>query len=1062
MDRTSPSIMGMTPGRINRPLACGAVALSVVAARPGEAAVIEVGATDLADDAAKTVSFDQSFERTPLVFTMPTREGSGSRSVRASDVTADGFSITQAEPTGSGGGSATMTDVPYVAIEPGRHDLGGGVQIEAFNIRTTQTVSRGTGSLNNGGHETVALRQTFAATPAVLATIQTANNETNNPPDSPARPWITASVKDVQNDRFGIALERSEVDDGGAVTQAERVGYLAITVTSDTVTDEDGNAVAYDARRSANNIQGTDNGHTSVTFNQNFGQVPIALATKTTRDGGDGGWLRRGGVTVDDILLAVEEDQSNGAERNHTTERAAILAFARAFRAQLSTTSRAITWQGASATWDQDANWDNWDGDPFNLVSGDTLIFDDTGSAVTTTQIDAEHEGRLDELRFAGSTGYTLNTGASGKLHFRDGATIDNQSDQTQAIDAPLVGHGDALTLDTGATAGGQTILASNGSIDMVDGGMIEVIGSNALHVRGQMNGSIVNQSSIVSDGVLGGGDDAIVHQAGASFAPGPGIATATVQGNLRHAASSELILDIDAGAGAVSPGTSHDVVDVSGEAVLAAGSGMTLDVQQPNQLQEGDRFVVIDADGGVTDQGTQVDFTHSNGLGLRVAEDFQNGDSSLTLEATFDVFTPRASGANNLAVAGALGELAGSGPIAAVENELLDPLRNIAGDAAFNQALRELNATPYSALADLTFARTDNFLNMLGGQMLRRRTGGLGQASARGGTGRGVAGLAMLASAASEPRQLRQALTAADQRGAATQHAGAGHAASQPGALQRAARRPTYVFGDGFSLTERQQSRRQRPGYIARTRGGLVGFTERWDESLLGGFSLSVSQTDTHFSGRRGDTDTQTVRFGPHLSYERDDWFIDGALSYGYHRHDTTRRVPSLGSRLASEHDAHELASLLRGGVRWQVGRWQIMPMASLRGLYYHAESMRETGGPAALSLDDQDVFSLSSRLSARFTRRVDMGPVTFLPEMNVGWSHQYFSGDDALDTRFSAGGDPFTIRTADSSPDALVMGAGLSALMGRDASVYVQYQGQFARGGEAHHVSGGISFRF
>jgi hypothetical protein len=50
-----------------------------------------------------------------------------------------------------------------------------------------------------------------------------------------------------------------------------------------------------------------------------------------TRNGGDGGWLRRGNLTASQINLRTDEDRSQDGERNHAAERASIAAFETTF-----------------------------------------------------------------------------------------------------------------------------------------------------------------------------------------------------------------------------------------------------------------------------------------------------------------------------------------------------------------------------------------------------------------------------------------------------------------------------------------------------------------------------------------------------------------------------------------------------------------------------------------------------------------------------------------------------------------------------------------------------------
>jgi len=1066
--------MASPPSPISRWLCFAALGLIACPASQVRAGVIEVGRTDVGPSGAATVDFRESFDRPPLVFTMPTTDGQRPRSARVSDVGRDGFRLSQAEPAGSNGTAATMQGVPFVAIEPGKHAFntpgGDTVELEAFSLRTSQTVQRSPPFADDGGHIPVALRRDFDNPAAVLTTIQTVNNEPGNTPGAPSSPWLTTSVKNIQtgggSDQFAFALERSEVADGATVDADERVAYIAIDITDGALTGAEGGPVAFEARESGNTI--TDDA-TAISFNQDaFPDDPIALADKTTRDGRDGGWLQRAGVSASDITLLMREDEftdDDQADGSHTTEVAAILAFARAFRAGILTRPRDIVWQGVSPDWEDGANWPNWDGDPFNLMTGDTLIFSDTGQATTQTTVDAAHEARLAELRFTGDTAYQLDAGTNGRLHFQSEALIDNRTGDTQTIDVPITAHGNGLTLDTGETTGGELIFDAQDAIDLVDDGTLTIVGDNTVALNAPVTGGIVNHARLRGIGTLGDGDDTVVHQSGATFAPGGSIGVTTVDGDLVQAAGSTLELEIDAGVSPIAPGASHDQVDVSGSAVFQPGSAITLDVTDPEQLEAGDRFNVVTAEAGVTNGADPIDFIYK-GLAIRVARDFTDGDTVLPLMATFDLFSPRAVGENNRAVAKGLASLAATRPGGAAESELLAPLRDMVSDVTFNRALRELNATPYAALTDIDRQRARDHMASIGRHLLRQRDRALPRSSrAPSSSASAPQALPMLASRSPSPDALERVLSTSTQaRKQKRGHGSAPATRSEDSMTDRIHQRKKQfrVFGGAFGTTANQPTRDRRVGYVARARGGLLGFDHRFTPALTGGLSLRVARTETNFAEGRGTADTDSTRLGAHLSYSPRDWFVDGGVSVGYHDADVTRRVPTLGGEVTGDRESHDLASFARLGLDIELGEWRLSPMVGAQHVFHDGGGVTETGGPAALELDDKATHAFSTRVMGRLSRRLTLAGVVLWPEVSVGWRHDFHAEDDTLEPRFAAGGDSFTIKADASSNDTLLIGGGLSILVHDDLSAYAHYTGELTTEGESHGLSAGLSLRF
>ena len=319
---------------------------------------MEVDAVNLPLTAAGStftkITFRQVYDVVPIVFTLSTTAGTDPAGLRIRNVTTTDFEIAILEPGAEDGTHGAAMSTAYLAIEPGRLDFDNGLSIEVGTHNTTRAVN-GTGSGNVGnpkfGSNVTSFDTmnfaggTFGTTPAVLAELQTMNSETGSVPTAASSPWLTASVKTISATNVQLALERAEVNDGTIL--AEDIGYLAITQGAGNLSDlTNGDVnVLFDALISPDNIEGWDNntnngsnGNGDTTnFNQTFTSNPLVIASLAKRDGGDGGWLRRGTITATSVNFTADEDQWSDAERGHTTEAASVMAFSSGFDTTLNT-----------------------------------------------------------------------------------------------------------------------------------------------------------------------------------------------------------------------------------------------------------------------------------------------------------------------------------------------------------------------------------------------------------------------------------------------------------------------------------------------------------------------------------------------------------------------------------------------------------------------------------------------------------------------------------------------------------------------------------------------------
>jgi len=278
-----------------------------------------------------SISFQQSYDDIPLVFVLPSTENPDPAAIRVRNITTSGFQIAQVEPPPNFGGSngQPATTVHYLAIEPGIHQLPGGINIDAGSVNTQSFQNK---LLGGNGWQTISYRTAFASAPAILAQVQTMANESGNPPGSASTPWLESTVTNVTTGSFRLALDRAEVT-AGTVSTNETIAYLAITANvSGSLIDLSNTTINFESILSADSITGNCSW---INFANTYPSPPLVLANRNKRDGGDGGWLRRCLIQTNRVQLEVDEDRANDSERNHTTESAGIMVFSQAFKAQI-------------------------------------------------------------------------------------------------------------------------------------------------------------------------------------------------------------------------------------------------------------------------------------------------------------------------------------------------------------------------------------------------------------------------------------------------------------------------------------------------------------------------------------------------------------------------------------------------------------------------------------------------------------------------------------------------------------------------------------------------------
>ena len=345
-----------------------------------------------------TISFSQVYDEPPAVFMLSTNQGGNPAIVKIRNVTRTGFEALPLEPSGEDGPHITMGG-HYLAIAYGIHEFPDGDIVEVGKMQLDATTIQAstnspwyipTGPLVPGTEDAryaeVPLQTDFGEQPVFFHSIQTVNNQVDvngkKPPNEHLLPFLTIAAK-YEAPSYYIALEASETD-YEPVTRTETVAYMATTEGFDRrFFDDNGVEVVWEADFADVLIQGWSDGCFRNNFKNSYTQTPLVAASKISRNGADGGWLRSCGVSNTRLGLRVDEDRSLDSERNHAEEEASILAMTSEFVFSGEIPSCDVVFPGALAT--------------FNgagiFLSARSRIIDENNGALTAVSYDTDARG---------------------------------------------------------------------------------------------------------------------------------------------------------------------------------------------------------------------------------------------------------------------------------------------------------------------------------------------------------------------------------------------------------------------------------------------------------------------------------------------------------------------------------------------------------------------------------------------------------------------------------------------------------------------------------------------
>ncbi|MEZ8034883.1 DUF6701 domain-containing protein [Vibrio crassostreae] len=274
------------------------------------------------------IPLNKPFTNTPLVFVMPTITSNNPdldapATLVVTNVTKTEATIEQIKAPKNGGGadlnSQPMTEVSYLAIEPGVADFNGHEVIAGYLDTNRYKSKNGTnGNADSVAYSTFGAQQAFNS-PVVLHQLQTRNNGSR---------WVTSGKLLGGNDnneaRLFLELSASRV---GNNYQDERVGFIATNATSGSMLEVDGYKVQFARGYDTPSQNGNDpmlDGCEDKYATTSLANVDGIIANKQERAGGHGGWLRRCNINNDQVSFVVDEDFR---DRTHIPEEVGYFAF---------------------------------------------------------------------------------------------------------------------------------------------------------------------------------------------------------------------------------------------------------------------------------------------------------------------------------------------------------------------------------------------------------------------------------------------------------------------------------------------------------------------------------------------------------------------------------------------------------------------------------------------------------------------------------------------------------------------------------------------------------------
>jgi len=273
-------------------------------------AKLEAGSVTVGDTAV-TVNLSNSYISPIVVCAIHYTNNSTPVVTRVTNVTSTSFDVYLQNPSGGG---VSADNVSYLVVEEGVWTIDG-VKIEAQKYLSTITDEN-----NSWVGEARTYGQSYTS-PVVIGQVMSVNDS------EWSVFWNQGASRTAPPSASTLMTGKTVCEDTNTTRADETVGWIVLEAGNGSI-----GGVAYEAALGGDSIRGVTNSPPyTYTFNSVFTSAPsVALTSMAGMDGGNGGWSYTYGATMatsTTLYLAVDEDQIQDTERNHTTEQISYIVF---------------------------------------------------------------------------------------------------------------------------------------------------------------------------------------------------------------------------------------------------------------------------------------------------------------------------------------------------------------------------------------------------------------------------------------------------------------------------------------------------------------------------------------------------------------------------------------------------------------------------------------------------------------------------------------------------------------------------------------------------------------
>ncbi|PLX79885.1 MAG: hypothetical protein C0615_01860 [Desulfuromonas sp.] len=263
--------------------------------------------------------------------------------------------------------------------------------------------------------------------------------------------------------------------------------------------------------------------------------------------------------------------------------------------------------------------------------------------------------------------------------------------------------------------------------------------------------------------------------------------------------------------------------------------------------------------------------------------------------------------------------------------------------------------------------------------------------------------------------------------------------------------------WGKVLGMSGEQDSDSKASGYDFDTYGLSFGFDNKIADSFVIGIGGGYADSDVDFKNAGQSSDVESLNLGLYGTYSTKHLYIDTAVFYASNDYDSDR-VTSVVNATSST-DGTQWGAYLGGGYTVvDSDSMYVITNASVEYSQIDIDGFSETGTGLLYSVSDFDADSTVTTLGLRIGGKNEKVE----PEFRLAWAHEFGDTERDVTAGIVNTSTTFAINGVEPDEDSCLVGLGINYFKSDNFTLFVDYDGEFRSGFDAHAISGGLRYNF